>query len=463
MMLKLIWRKEMKNQKNRILILITLILVLTSTVFASNISSANAYVLNVDTYARVIPIPNPVGVNQQMLVAFGVDKTNVGATIRANLFEGFTVKVTKPDGTTETKGPFTADSTSSGWFYYVPTQTGTYSFQMTFPGQWYNTSTIQRWYKPSTSQNVQVTVQQEPLVPYSDSPPLPTDYWTRPINGENKGWGQIADNWLMPRYDNTISPTRTANAFSLYSSAPNSPHILWSQPIWMGGIVSGKFGDKEYYHGLVYEEPYEPLILNGRIIYMEHGPTSTAAFGTCCIDLQTGEEIWYLNNTNILFAQTLDIETPNEHGILPYLWSVSGQNWLMFDAFTSRMVLNLTGMPTSGWRVMGPNGEVLVYALNTNANTLTLWNTTRAIAGPGFDTWSPTLYSTINASRSSGAAQQALTNSPFMGVEWNVTIPDVPGSQSIMTVNQAEGYILAQYVDTLVDKWVYEDMAYNVG
>jgi hypothetical protein len=451
----------MKNTK-KTLFAIVLVAMLSVTVLMSFQPLANAAVLNIDTYGRVIPIPNPTTVNQPMIISFGVDKTNVGARMRTNLFEGFTVKVTAPDGGTEILGPYTADSTSSGWLYYTPTQVGTYSFQLTFPGQWYNTTTIQRWYKPSQSPAATVVVQQDPIPSYDKSPPLPTDYWSRPINGENKGWWQITDNWLMPRYTTSISPTRTANAFAPYTSAPETQHIMWTKPIWMGGIVGGQFEDKQYYSGLVYEEPYEPMILNGRIIYVDHGPTSTAAYGTKCIDLQTGEEIWYLNNTSIAFLQTLDWESPNEHGILPYMWSISGQNWYMYDANNARMILNLTGMPTGGWRTMGPNGEVLVYVLNSQQNTLTLWNTTRAIVGVVADTWSPRLYSTIDASRTSGVYNVS-SNSLFMGVEWNVSIPDVPGAQSILTLNQAEGWILAQYVDNTVDKWIYEDIGYNIG
>jgi len=267
----------------------------------------------------------------------------------------------------------------------------------------------------------------------------------------------------MPRYENSISPTRTGNAFAPYTSGPETQHIMWNEEIWMGGIVGGKFEDKQYYTGLVYEEPYEPMIIDGRIIYVDHGPTlSTQAYGTRCVDLQTGEEIWYLNNTAINFLQTLDWESPNEHGILPYMWSISGTTWYMYDANNARQILNLTGMPSSGWRTMGPNGEVLIYVLSANQNTLTLWNTTRAIVGVIADTWSPRLSSTVDASRTSGTYNVS-SNSPYMGVEWNVTIPDVPGNQIILTMNQAEGWILGQYVDSTVDKWVYEDIGYNIG
>ena len=40
------------------------------------------------------------------------------------------------------------------------------------------------------------TVQQEPL--QTINYPLPTEYWTRPIEGQNTNWYTIASNWLGP-------------------------------------------------------------------------------------------------------------------------------------------------------------------------------------------------------------------------------------------------------------------------
>ncbi len=140
---------------------------------------------------------------------------------------------------------------------------------------------------------------------------------------------------------------------------------------------------------------------------------------------------------------------------------------MMYDAFTGRWILNVTGMPTGGFTMFGDKGEILVYILNTQQNTLTLWNTTRAIGGATtFDTWSPAYGSTVNASRalSTNPTTEALlsrqSNSPFMGVEWNVTIPDVPGNQGIRAINQ--GWLLAELNDVTSFPHIYEDMAYNL-
>jgi hypothetical protein len=409
--------------------------------------------------------PNPIGVGQTTLVTFQLDKVNPLSTMRANLFNGFMVKITRSDNITENKGPYTAYSMGGAYFYYTPTMEGQYKFQASFPGQWANGSYTSissfgawangtgtriyenRWYRPSTSDVLEVTVQHDPILNIQDIP-LPTDSWTRPISAENKGWYQLADNWLMLSYDiNGRSFSNTA--FAPYTSAPNSAHILWKQPVTFGGVVGGKFGDASYYTGLSYEQFYVPLIINGRIIYADHGPTSSSVFGTRCIDLKTGKDVWYLNNTNINFAQTLMYDSGNEHGGLSYLWSTSGsgtnQTWYMYDAFAGRQILTVTNI-TAGTTVSGPKGELLSYSLTgTGANRqLILWNSTLAIAGAYvFDTWSPAYLSTINGAR---------------GIQWNVSIPNLPGNPAISIIG--EGYIFMTYVDQMTYPPVYEDIAF---
>ena len=459
----------MEKSLNRVFS-ISLITLLCLSIFFIAIPSAQAIEMQIETHAYVMLSPENIGVSQWVLVTYRIDKVAAGATIRAGLFNGTSVTITKPDGTTETRSNLAMDSTSAGYFQFTPTTTGTYYFQTNFPAQWVNSTsggvTTSRLYKASTSSKVALVVTQNPIPGYPANQ-LPEDYWTRPINAENKGWSQIADNWLMQGYDFTSRPFYWGTVFAPYTPGPETPHVLWNKPIWFGGIVGGRFEDKVYYTGLSYEQYYLPIIINGRILYQEHGPTGTATFGTRCLDLYTGEEIYFINNTSINYAQVLDIETGNEHGLLPYLWSMSSTNWTMYDAFTGRAILYLTNMPTGGFTKFGPNGEILIYILNANANTLTLWNVTRAIAGATtFDTWSPAYGGTINASRplSSNPVTEALlrsqSNSPLMGVEWNVTLPDVPGNQAICAINN--GWIFAEYRDASSFPQIYEDMAYNL-
>jgi len=211
--------------------LLSIVLILTLTAAAIPMTTllfANAAVTNYDTFAFVMVSPNPVGVNQETLVTFRITNPLTTGSFSGERWQGLSVQITKPDGSIEDKGPYEADPTGGSWFLYTPTQTGTYKFQCSFAGQEVNVSANdQRYYLPSTSAQLTLTVQADPIPPYTNSPPLPTDSWTRPINSENKGWWQIADDWLMKGYDRPEArPFAAGTAFSPYSSAPNSAHIL---------------------------------------------------------------------------------------------------------------------------------------------------------------------------------------------------------------------------------------------
>ncbi len=440
----------MERNKTKTKATLILIMLLLVSIPMISIQPAESYVINVKTHAYAFVSPNPSQVDQQVLISFRIDKALANAVLDSGLATGFIVTITTPNGNNEKFGPYTADSTSGSYFYYTPTQLGKYYVEVTFPGQWDNrTAGLQRWYEPSVSDKFEFVTQQEPIEPYPFVP-LPTSYWTRPIYGENKGWYTIADNWLQIRYDYATTVARVCSAFAPYTSAPNSAHILWAKPIWLGGIVGGQYADKVYYTGLVYEEPYEPIIQGGRIYYTYHDQTSTTAYGTYCLDLYTGEEIYYLNRTSITFAQDFAWESPNEHGVLPYLWSTSGtgnnQTWRMFDPFTGEQRLQVTNV-TGGNIKMGPNGEVLTYTLDTVTNRLIMWNSTKAITPSGI-TWSPAKGATFDGRQ---------------GIEWNVSIPDFPAGtgtgSGIVCID--EGYILAIYPDTVTgDSYVFTHVAF---
>ena len=449
--------KKENTKKLSIAALLLTLLLIASAILAA-VPFADAAEFSVDTNAYIMLAPNPVGVNQQVLVSYRIDKVKAGATDLLNHFEGFSVTITKPDGTTETRSNLDVDSTSGGWFMYTPTQVGTYKFQTHFPAQWSNVTADKIFYKASDSSVVSLTVQQEPIQGIPNNP-LPTDAWKRPINAENKGWNAIADNWLMRCYDTPNRGFCMTCAVAPYSAAPNSAHILWAKPIIFGGQAGGKFGDASYYTGLSYEQFYIPLILEGRIIYTEHDPTTTTALGTRILDLYTGEEIMYLNNTDIIFAQVIEIDNPNEHGLLAYLWSVSGPTsnatMTMYDAFTGRehckvnnVVWGGLGGFNGGPTTFGPKGEILSYSFAGPATDrrLICWNSTKAIYSRGaIDTWSPAFGSTIDGLR---------------GIQYNVSIPNIPGL-SISAVH--EGYILAQVRDTQRFPYIYTDVCFDAA
>jgi hypothetical protein len=475
----------MKIRNKQVITAVSLILLLALSAFmiAAPPASALRYF---DTYAYIGVVPNPVGVNQNILVTYRVDQPATGAQVRTGHFNGTSVTITKPDGTSEVRSDSAMDATSSGWFKYTPTVVGTYKFQMHFPAQWANTTTQQDFFRASDSINYELTVQEEPVPTYALSPPLPTDPWKRPIYGENKGWWQVADNWLMRGYDKTSRGFAGTPAFAPYTSGPDSPHILWTKPIIPGGMVGGAQGDRMYYSGISYEQFFEAMVLQGTVFYSEHGLTSGTTIGTRFFDLYTGQDypMMYMNDTSIAFAQTLNIDTPNEHGVLPYIVVTSGANWLFYEMLpnmqqTPRLRFNLTGMTgLTGYNTFGPNGEILSYNIGGNATHrfLYMFNSTRAVLGlsfSGIDVWSPS--GTINASRrlneppgSVGTANlataEARSHSPYMGIEWNVTLPDVDGvTQNERLVNVKEGLLIATASSSSAFPYVYSDVGYDIG
>ena len=452
-----------------------IILVLTVSTLIASMPLANAQVINRPTHSYVTLGVNPVGEGQTENVVFMLVELNplLGVDSSA-VWRGFTVKITAPDNTTETLGPFNADPTGSSYTTFVPTQVGTYKVQAIFPGQWVNGSyttvtntgswsnvtgqplkSAQLYFAPSESPVETLTVQQKPIPSYPDNP-LPTDYWTRPIYGENKGWSVITDNWLMRGYNTMNRPFQNGAAFAPITSGPESSHILWTKPLTFGGEAGGKYGDMVYYTGLSYEQFYEQLILNGRIYYQDHGPVSSAdTFGTSVLDLYTGEQIMYLNGVKTDLAQVLDFEAPNEHGLLAFTWSMSGSTtngtWTMFDAYSEKQILTITNI-TSGTEaaqsvstVFGPNGELLSYSITgTGANLrMTLWNSTLAIEGYTNAYFSPRVGSVIDGRK---------------GIQWNVSMPAMSLNPAIVAIG--EDYILTQGYDKSGFPYIYQDAAF---
>ena len=253
----------------------------------------------------------------------------------------YTVVVTSPSGTTQKLGPFTSDDVGSYGTHFTPDQNGTWTFQAFFPGTTltnYNPVTgqisavtplspyIGDYYEPSNSTVVSVTVQETPI---AQPPvyPLPSSFWTRPIEGQNSVWYTIASNWLgAPQIYASGSEAKVQSD----GSAPNTPHILWTKPIEFGGLVGGNMTynigaqDITYYTGPQYELKFSnPLIIQGNLYYS--GPLSDAISGAGVVDvnLVTGQQVWWQNYTSFSYAQVYDFESGNQHGVIPNGYLIS--------------------------------------------------------------------------------------------------------------------------------------------
>ncbi len=398
-------KKRSKISKSfALLFLISMII----SMMALPIPSATAHSppWEIPTYAYISVTPNPVGVGQDLNVVVWVDKSLPGAMAANDIrFKDYEVIVTKPDNTTEKlTWDIVTDTTSSAYTKYTPSTAGVYSFVFSHPnltftwsGQYENDI-----FMGSTSRTVDVTVQEEPITSHITSGALPSEYWARPIEGQNTYWYSIASNWL-----GSGSPQIGTTLLQRDGTAPNSAHVMWSKPLQDGGIVGGSnVGEpgNSYYPGLSYNARFSnPIILYGRLYYAIPNGNSGSGGGYVCVDLRTGEELWKIDTTGVgdpSFAYLYDFQDGNQHGVLPngllmvqstiggtYFpgWGYFGGTpvWRAYEPSTGALTnTNITNVP-DGTAVLGNDGEHIRYSL-TNLGSpsspqwyLTSWNSSK--------------------------------------------------------------------------------------
>jgi hypothetical protein len=426
----------MKKSKNKTAAtMIALFLMLTIAFSLAALPAANAHTPSwtIPTYAYLSVQPNPVGVGQQAFVNFWLDKVPPTAMQQyGDRWHNFTVTVTKPNGNTETLGPFTSDDVGGAFTTYTPDTLGNYTFVFNFPGEkvlgvnsspilgTQNPQSVGDIYQSSTSAKVTLAVQQEPILPYPTTP-LPTDYWSRPIFALNTNWYTISGNWLglgTVSFGASGMYNVTEN-FNPYTTAPNTAHIMWTKPYAFGGVMGGEFGGTEYGSHYMstsqYEPKFAPIIMNGVLYYTLYPGSAANPAGWVAVDLRTGETIWTKNTTSVLrCGQIYDYISPNQYGGIPYLWALpmalvtrasSGGTMLnntleMYDAMTGNWILNIADLPfgliyanAMPPFVEGKDGSLLSYYINSANWSLNLWNSSRAIAqyslssGQNLNTW----------------------------------------------------------------------------
>jgi hypothetical protein len=198
---------------------------------------------NIPTFPGLTVSPDPVGVGQpvQLIMEIELLPPSVGIEAVTGTYGGWlglVVTVTNPNGTSTTLGPYETDVSGTYQISYTPTSVGAYTFSMHFPGQTVNGTGYGGYYAnflPSTSQTVSLTVQQAPVTGYNEAPvPLPTQYWTQPINAQNRYWSTISGPWLQSGYNAT-------GTFNPYTYAPNSAHIAWKEQLYAmtAGLAGG--------------------------------------------------------------------------------------------------------------------------------------------------------------------------------------------------------------------------------
>ncbi len=465
--------------KNKTATAIAILLILTFAVSLISIPVATSqlgvpYVSTgkSETYAFIGATPNPIGVGQQVLLHIGITQqlNNVNQG-----WEGLTVTVTKPDGTTQTLGPFRTDSTGGTGYAFTPDTIGNYTLQTHFPEQRMPTSVAGGGFSgygvpanttmlASDSDIITLVVQQE-AINFYPGVPLPTEYWTRPINAQFREWYTVSgSSWMSDEF----------------SDAPDTPHILWTKPLTTGGLVGGSLGlvgsgatSVAMENGDAYEGKWgaglfgggAAIIMAGRLYYQDGSYDRPRLIH--CVDVRTGEEYWartFLENQSITFGQLFYWQSYNYQGTFAYLWITSGSTWYAFDAFTGEWRATFTNMP-SGTRVEGPRGELYLYNVDLRNGWMSLWNMSAfvSMAGSWGSAFSNREFNVSSGSSRSLQSNGALGNPSMSGASarveramaWNITIPKgLLGS--VRAINWTDGRVVGSNVNaTDVDVWAF--------
>ena len=325
--------------------------------------------VTVTTYAFLSVGPNPVGIGQTVLVNIWTTPA-AHATVYASNYK---VTITRPDGSldTITMNSYYADRTA--WFEYVVNQIGTWKWQLEYPGDYYPTGiythpttranttfTKSRWYKPSISPVTELVVQQDFVYSWPPSP-LPTDYWERPVEPQNREWWSLLGNYPWSGDGSSWAPIwpegtnyfKGNTKYDAWVVTPNSAHILWKRQ----DLIAGMIGSELYTATLAPSSSASvpSLIYSGRCyqtmtVPINGVPTSCAV----CYDLRTRQQYYAIPTsqggvtpTSILMYRDLSgAPIPGTEARLEGLVELLsiGTRLLKINPWTGAVTTNVTGM-----------------------------------------------------------------------------------------------------------------------
>jgi hypothetical protein len=289
------------------------------------------------------------------------------------------VTFTKPDGTTDkvVVNSYQADTTA--WFEYIVDHVGTWKVKFDFPGGYFPAGnytaaegafigpgpfsfTQSVYYKPSSTAEQTLTVQQEPALSWPPSP-LPTDYWTRPISPENREWWPILGGYPAtgvegggPNWPADTNTYMSNYGFTPYVQAPNTAHIVWRREGSEGGLMGGVLQQTSYLAGIDRPGPGNPTIIYRGKCYqtitktMDGVPTNVWQ----CYDLRTGEVFWEQTGnsqtpTVISYISQQFTAVPGAtsyvRGLVVELIYVGAGRYIRYDPYTGVATVNVSIAP----------------------------------------------------------------------------------------------------------------------
>jgi outer membrane protein assembly factor BamB len=336
--------------------------------------------------------PTTVGLGQEMLV----NLWSSPAPGAHRQYHDMKLIITKPDGSKleHKMDTYVADGTL--WMPWVCDQVGEWSFQVDYPGEYfaagvyvdgihykpgsvlppgssgaytgpsstYNQGAV---VTPSSTGVIKVTVQEE-MIPSWPEAPLPTDYWTRPVNEENREWWPILGNypWFGPGggamwdmlYPNTNIYANSAYAFTPWVSGPESAHVVWKREYNLGGLMGGDLGGAS---SVTWSDWYNrpTIILGGKGYQAVTKPASDRPNGQSywqCYDIRTGEIFWErpiypgeAEPTLIEYGITsLAVPGVQAKPSQPNIMSISNGYLRKYDPIQGHMTLNVSIAPMTG-------------------------------------------------------------------------------------------------------------------
>ncbi len=423
-------------------------LLLTVPVILVALPTAAAQARTKATYCFIGVTPNPVGVNQQVLLHVGIPDPLSSAD---QGYEGLTITITDPEGIVTTLSDIRTDSTGGTGRAFTPDKVGNYTLQGHFPAQTVTITSIfgggsyDITFLASDSEEAQLEVLSEDIE-YYPAHSLPTEYWTRPIDAQLREWYTIAGSWLY----------EPENRYITNNDGPETAHILWTTELTIGGMVGGDvglagsinqgavgFGTGDAYEGIWSSR----FILAGRLYYATYaaGALSMGTFPEPveyhCVDLHTGEELWtkaFMDNATIDFAQLLYYQGFNYMGTFAYLYVTEGGydfwtgrylpgTWYAFNAYTGNLAFTVLNVP-GGTTLRDSNGGLYVLQTDQRNGWMGQWNMTGFIEASatgyyvGGGSWGNVVNGmTFDAGADTAAAEE--------GWDFNVTIStDLQGS-----------------------------------
>jgi outer membrane protein assembly factor BamB len=370
----------MKLLNQKIVSLLSIVLMLTMVFSFFAIPTASAATLN--TFAYINIAPNPIGVGQKAAVVVWLDKvasdgSTTAAVTNTIRFNNYTVIVKSPDGNTsrllwnpDDNANFTIwDTTSSQQTFFTPTQAGVYTLTFIFPTQTIQrTSTANNTYLSSNATTT-LTVQEEPIPEPIYSYPLPTEYWTRPIEGQNTYWYLISSNWYNSVHDRNYGGYLN-NRYQPSGIGPATAHIMWANPV--AGVSTDRIGFSNY-ASTFYSNPMfaSQIIMNGRLYYpLPNSVNTSSSAGWYIVDLRTGQlYLSYFGSDEPSFGAYLNADYYNQHGVLPWgtIFTANFTRGIDAKALTREAAAQATSLTAAnvpnGIEAVGGHGEYLRFSV----------------------------------------------------------------------------------------------------